>query len=156
MARVKEKNKAAPLPTAKSKQIFFTKSKNFVLQLTYPANTRLLGSWQTSDMNKTLSDYRNNVPEESWAKNWTFQWDLYLQNLLPCHLMRGRSTYRVSWPATILHHIDISATFIMWIQEVQSIILLSQKLGLVTSTLRAELIILYIYHIIITLVCGLI
>lgn len=78
MARVKEKNQAAPLPTAKSKEIFVTKSKNFVLKLTYPANTRLLGSWQTGDMNKTLSDYRNNVPEEAWAKNWTFQWDLYL------------------------------------------------------------------------------
>jgi len=35
MARVKEKNRAAPLPTAKSKEIFVTKSKNFVLQLTY-------------------------------------------------------------------------------------------------------------------------
>lgn len=77
MARVKEKNRVAPLPTAKSK-IVVTKSKNFVLQLTYPASTRLLGSWQTSDMNKTLSDYRNNVPEEAWAKKWTFQWDLYL------------------------------------------------------------------------------
>ena len=44
MARVKEKNRAAPLPTAKSKEIFVTKSKNCVLQLTYPANTRLLGS----------------------------------------------------------------------------------------------------------------
>lgn len=44
MARVKEKNRAAPLPTAKSEEIFVTKSKNFVLKLTYPASTRLLGS----------------------------------------------------------------------------------------------------------------
>lgn len=41
---LKKKNRAAPLPTAKSKEMFVTKSKNFVLHLTYPANTRLLGS----------------------------------------------------------------------------------------------------------------
>ena len=37
-----------------------------------------------------------NVLEESWTKYWTFQRDLYLQNVLPCHLIRGWSAYRVS------------------------------------------------------------